>query len=793
MIEENLIGLLCVAPETVPIVFEKLKTDMFLGAKTKAAAEALYAALRDGRSYSPVTIADDIGVDYSVIQDWVGLSDINLLDEYIDRVRNNYVKVTFGANLAKAIKVLKDDGFEGAYELVDSSARELMQDIGDEEDEYLKAEKAVERAMSGEGFPSIHTGLPSYDLKYGGMYVSDLVVVAARPSMGKTALMLNIAYNAVRETSVVVFSLEMSKQQIIFRLATLHSGVPAWKIRTSKATKDEAARFTAAIKDISKWKLSIYGTEYGDINKMLAKIRIEKIKDPNLGLVLVDYIQLMSDSTTKQNRTQEVSNISRGLKLVAGEDQCNVTIVALSQLSRQVESRGDKRPMLSDLRDSGCLHGDSKVMTLGGTIGIRDMSGSSGSHVFSHNSVVKPFISKNCWKTKTAEVGLLKLSTGHKIKATFNHKFFTTDGWKPLSDIKVKDKVAIPLNFDDSNSVSEYSKDMAYFMGAMIANGKTHKRQPITYTCNTEDRALADELHRISESEFDCTARTVDNRPKYNWLNVYVKSNRQPTSKYRHPVFEFFDNQGIFDKRAHNKALPDSIYCQGKDLQLEMIAGLFDNDGSIHLINGSKRVMTNISYTSSSIDLINGLQLLLQMNGIVSRVKKLNKGKHVWYNLYISDRHSKIQFCEKVPLRSDRKKGEVEKIHTRLLSIRAGWSRTEYNENKSLAFVEVKCICHQEGEVPVYDIEVPVAHNFVANGILVHNSIEQDSNTVLMLYRPDYYLPESERKDVKVSQVELLVKKQREGSTGTIFLELNLPTGKFDDMKGAELIEDAPF
>lgn len=361
MIEQNLTGVMAMDEGVTSLVFQTLSADMFFDKKCQKAVEYMFICLRDGRPYTIVTVADEIDADISVVQDWVALADLSMVNEYIERVKSNYLNKSFKGALVSAAATLDKEGFESSYQEIDSKARELLEVSKEEEDIYEKALSSVDRAMSGEGFPVVKTGINSYDEKYAGVYFGDLSIIAARPSMGKTALMLNLAANAAKVTGVLIFSLEMSKQAIIYRLASIESGVPAWKIKTGKATKDQAERYKAAIIEISKWNLVICGSAYSDISKILAKIRIEKIKNPDLSLVCIDYIQLI-EMNSKENRTAQISTITRALKLIAGEEQCNLGLVALSQLSRQVESRGNKRPMLSDLRDSGSIEQDADTV-----------------------------------------------------------------------------------------------------------------------------------------------------------------------------------------------------------------------------------------------------------------------------------------------------------------------------------------------------------------------------------------------------------------------------------------------
>jgi len=208
----------------------------------------------------------------------------------------------------------------------------------------------------------VPTGFPSMDKVLAGLQPSDLVVLASRPSMGKSTLAMNIAHHvAVREKqAVLVFSLEMSKEQLVDRLLAAEAGVDAWKIRTGNLNDDDFERLGQAMGQLSEAPIFIDDTPVINVLEMRTKARREKHRRP-LGLIVVDYLQLMSASARAQeNRVQEISEISRGLKAVARE--LNVPVLALSQLSRSVEQRSPQIPQLADLRESGSIEQDADVV-----------------------------------------------------------------------------------------------------------------------------------------------------------------------------------------------------------------------------------------------------------------------------------------------------------------------------------------------------------------------------------------------------------------------------------------------
>ena len=215
----------------------------------------------------------------------------------------------------------------------------------------------------GDALTGLSTGFRDLDEVTNGLQRSDLILVAARPSMGKTAFTLNIAQNvAIRQDkSVAFFSLEMSKEQLVGRILSSVSEVSSEKLRTGQLQTDDWTRLAKAMEVMGKAPLYIDDTPGLTTQEMRSKLRRLKVEH-GLDLIIVDYVQLMQgrSSGNSDNRQQEISEISRNLKLIARE--MNVPLIALSQLSRGVESRTDKRPILSDLRESGSLEQDADIV-----------------------------------------------------------------------------------------------------------------------------------------------------------------------------------------------------------------------------------------------------------------------------------------------------------------------------------------------------------------------------------------------------------------------------------------------
>ncbi len=224
--------------------------------------------------------------------------------------------------------------------------------------------KKIDAASKARGrVTGLETGFMDLDYKTSGLQPSDLVLIAARPSMGKTAFVLNLAQHMAfkKGNAVAIFSLEMSKEQLVNRMLSLESHVDAQKIRTGRLNDEEWMNLVEGSANIANSKLFIDDTPGITLSAMRSKCRKLKMEH-DIQIVIIDYLQLMSGNSNSNNasRQQEISDISRGLKSLARE--LNVPVIALSQLSRAVEQRPDHRPMLSDLRESGAIEQDADVV-----------------------------------------------------------------------------------------------------------------------------------------------------------------------------------------------------------------------------------------------------------------------------------------------------------------------------------------------------------------------------------------------------------------------------------------------
>ena len=221
-------------------------------------------------------------------------------------------------------------------------------------------QRSLKPTLSG-----LRSGFFNLDLLTQGFQKSDLTIVAGRPGMGKTALCLNIASHIVKEYQVpiIFFSLEMSKEQLVYRLLTSHSQINSLRLKTGTLKKDDWLRLTQSIKQLSALPLLIDDTPNLNVQDIRRKIKKVILEQNHVGLVIVDYLQLMQNiNLNRQNRVQELSEITRALKGIAREFK--VPLIALSQLNRNVETRVNKRPLLSDLRESGSIEQDADLVLM---------------------------------------------------------------------------------------------------------------------------------------------------------------------------------------------------------------------------------------------------------------------------------------------------------------------------------------------------------------------------------------------------------------------------------------------
>ena len=663
-----------------------------------------------------------------------------------------------------------------------TSVRETLAESFDRLDELHK---------SGEGMRGVPTGFTDLDNALAGMQKSNLLILAARPGVGKTSLALNIAQDiAVRQKRPVgFFSLEMSKEELVDRLLVGQADIDAWKLKTGKLSDEDFTKLSDAMGELAEAPLFIDDTPALSILEMRTKARRLQVEE-GIDLLVVDYLQL-ARSRNLENRVQEVSEISQGLKNMARE--LKIPVFALSQLSRAVETRGGKKPQLSDLRDSGCLLGDSLITlyTTGERVRLDSLVGKKDFKVMSLNSMLKmeaATVSK-VFPSGKKKVYKLTLKSGREMVASANHKFFKFDSWERLDALRVGDRLAIPRILPTIGN-KRISHNKLIVLAHMIGDGCYVKRQPIHYT-NSEIK-LINIVRKAAQEEFDINSKIVKQN---NWYHLYLSANEKLARGKRNPIVKWFDEDlGIYGQHSREKIIPNQVFSLREDEIKFFLKHLWATDGCIHTQRG-KKSKVSIYYASGNRELIKQVQHLLLRLGILSKTSKTSKkGYQDMWNVHVQGKTEQIKFLSEIGS-VGKKKEEIKKasaflktisenpnndvvpkiiwdfvkdtlkkknITARVFQQKMNWAYSgtqRYGNGISRARLlriyrvlkdkklktyaesdifwdEVKSV-EYVGVKNVYDATVPKNANFIANDIIVHNSIEQDADVVMFLWRED--------------------------------------------------------
>jgi replicative DNA helicase len=563
-----------------------------------------------------------------------------------------------------------------------------------------------------------------------------------------------------------IFSLEMSKVEIVMRLLSAEARVPLHVLRSGQLSDDDWTKLARRMGEISEAPLFVDDTPNMTLMEIRAKARRLKQRH-DLKLIVVDYLQLMTSPKRTESRQQEVADLSRGLKLLAKEVECPV--VAVSQLNRGPEQRTDKRPQLSDLRESGCLTASTRVMradtnaetTIGALVaeGVRDIP------VWALNDKLQytARTMTHAFSSGRKEVFRMRLASGKVIEATGNHRFLSFTGWTPLAQLKVGGRIAVPRHVPPPLRIEPWPEHEVVLLA-----------------------------HRLGDGSF----------------------------------------------RSHEKLLPERLFSLPKEQVKLFLRQLWAAGGSVTTRpdGGGGR----ISYASTSEAMLHGISRLLLRFGITSGIHMSTpmstlSDHRPQYTLDISGRDDQLRFLREIGVHGERARA-CERLRRGLASMTGNTSvdtvptqiwgsvrqilldadvshrepamavRTPFSggttgrhspsrprlariaavlDSAELDLHATNDVCWDRiesiesiGAQEVYDATVVGAHNFVANGIATHNSIEQDADVVILLHRDDYYDKESPR----AGEADFIVAKHRNGPTDTVTVAAQLHLSRFVDM-----------
>lgn len=860
--EEAVLGSLLIDPDAIFDVSTFLKPDSFYRAKNKWIYEAILSLNERREPLDLITVTEelrrqgrleDVGGEAYVI----GL--INAVPTSINAesygrlveaaaVRRQMIKAAseianLAYNEAEEISVVIDRAEQTLFSISGERTTRDLVPVKFIASQYL--ERIQELHARGDDVIGVPTGFVDLDRILGGLNKSDLIIIAARPGMGKTSLQNAIALTAARRYGkrIAIFNLEMSGEQLVQRMVAAETRIDSQRLRRGDLQEHEWPIFMEAIGRLSETRIFIDDTPSITPNQLRTKCR-RLHAEHGLDLVMIDYLQLMQAEHTTNNRVMEISEISRGLKGLARE--LDVPVVAAAQLSRAVEQRQDKRPQLSDLRDSGCLAGETLVTLAnsGRRVPIRDLVGQENVVVWALNPdtyQLQPAVVSKAFSTGVKQLFCLTTQLGRSVRATGNHKFLTIGGWKRLDELQPGEHIALPRQITISHERQTMSDAELALLAHLIGDGCTLPRHAIRYT--TRERGPAELVADLATAVFADEISPVIKKER-NWFQVYLSSTRQHTHGVRSPVSEWLAQLQAWGLRSFEKQIPERVFQQNKRAIALFLRHLWATDGCARMTWG-KRPRPAVYYATSSLALARDVQSLLLRLGINGRIRTVpqhDKGRPQ-YHVIISGQPDVLQFAHGIGAVGENKidalaeivayldgrqintnrdviPAAVWNLHVKPAMRSAGISHrqlhavigatysgmTVFKQNVSREraarianAVPGSVVSHlaasdvywdrvativPDGVEDVFDLTVPGPHNFVANDIIVHNSIEQDADIVLFIYRDEYYNQDTTEKP---NIAEIAIAKHRNGPTGTIDLFWHGQLATFRNLQRQEI------
>ncbi|MBW0018057.1 MAG: replicative DNA helicase [Mycobacterium sp.] len=582
----------------------------------------------------------------------------------------------------------------------------------------------------------------------------------------------------------VIFSLEMSKSEIVMRLLSAEAKIKLSDMRSGRMSDDDWTRLARRMSEISEAPLFIDDSPNLTMMEIRAKARRLRQK-ANLRLVVIDYMQLMTSGKKHESRQVEVSEFSRHLKLLAKE--LEVPVVAISQLNRGPEQRTDKKPMLADLRESGCLTAATRILradtgaevTFGELMrtGERPLVWSLDDRL---RMVARPMT--NVFPSGRKEVFRLRLSSGREVEATGNHPFMKLEGWTALEELKIGDRIASPRRVPEPVDTERMDDSEVILLAHTVGDGSCVKRQPVPSASVDE----ANQVAATSAAHFGVTA-------------IRDEQSAARVTTLRLPTPAWLDGLGLFGKQSYEKFVPEAIFRAPNDQVALLLRHLWATGGSVCWDAEFGR--GRIYYASTSRHLIDDVAQLLLRVGVFAQIKRAPKfGYRDSWHLVIYGAENQARFLRHVGVYGV-KSAAAQEVLSHLESVvrkQFASAMDTHSPNRSrlhraaapLHDREVHALATSDvywdtvveitslGEQDVYDGTVSGTHNFVANGVAAHNSLEQDADVVILLHRPDAF----ERDDPRGGEADFILAKHRNGPTKTVTVAHQLHLSRFANM-----------
>jgi replicative DNA helicase len=630
-----------------------------------------------------------------------------------------------------------------------------------------------------------------------------------------------------------IFSLEMSKTEITMRLLSAEARVPLHHMRSGTMTDDDWARLARRMGEVAEAPL--YIDDSPNLTMMEIRAKARRLRQRNdLQLIVIDYLQLMSGNKKAESRQQEVSELSRSLKLLAKE--LEIPVIAMSQLNRGAEARTDKKPQISDLRESGCLPATTRILRADTgaevTLGELYASGARDVPVWSLDDslrCVRRHLT-HVFPTGRREVFRVRLASGKQVTATANHPFLTYDGWRPLGDLAVGHRLAVPRHVPAPEVATAWPAAHVVLLAHLIGSGSLDEGQAIR--CSSGDEA---NLQAVAEAAraFGITA-VVDEQAAEPALLLPLPAPSQAAPGRRDDLVAWLDDLGLLGLPGHEGFVPPAVSQLPKSQIRLFLRHLWATHGSVSLDGAGPG--GRIQYASASRRLCEDVSRLLLRFGISTQLRTASAGGHrTGCTLDITGTDDQRRFLHEIGVQGQ-PKAQVERLQAAIHGDRAGadvntipdeiWQRlrsllkgrgsidrgptSDTPDGAALATGGRQLTAHEPlsrvaavlddqdlellatndvlwdevvsieplGVEDVFDATVLGTHNFIAEGIAVHNSIEQDADVVILLHREDAYEKESPR----AGEADFIVAKHRNGPTATITVAFQGHYSRFVDM-----------
>ncbi len=677
----------------------------------------------------------------------------------------------------------------------------------------------------------VETGFEDLDRLTTGFHKSDLVVLAARPAMGKTAFALNAIWHAagVEGLPVAIFSLEMSKEQLVQRLISQYTRIPTQALRSGDVKAEDWPKLVRGVSEVSRAPIWIDDTAGVTLMEIRAKVRrlasrLHSQRDKNdnpgtpLSLVVIDYLQLMVNSGDRrgpENRQQEIAEISRGLKVLARD--LDVPVLAIAQLSRAVEQRHDKRPLLSDLRD--CLPGSALITDAdtGLRMRVEDIAKQlTRPNVWSvgHDLKLHKRPVTDIWETGKKTIYEVRTRQGRVLRASGGHRVMLDTGWTRVEDLQSGDCVAAPRRLPEPVNAAPVERDRALLLGWLLGDGWLGGSPALTVATRDE----ADAAASLGREAFGLNPAIKPERQGETAALKVIFTTGRMCGAGKNPLTSWLRDMGAWGHTGCDKHIPECVFGWNNEAIAAVLRGLFHADGSYSL--RSSRSCVRLATISER--LARDVQELLIRLDIRSSVQTLDHAASGYrtrhkrgYIVYLGERSEVGAFLERVGFLGNKHEralssfvsekrndaGSLDRlplsVNTRISELRllgglshadVGWREQGKKMSRTTAATVAERLdlgwlgdlAHSEvtwdeiasltpcGEENTYDLTVGDLHNFYVDGLITHNSgaIEQDADMVMFLYRDEYYNPDSDDKGI----AEVIVGKHRNGPTGKVDL-----------------------